>query len=100
MAGSIAAGLGSNETKFDSSAVCTIAPESTPCVYSAMKFEFKTEGYNCADIKILADNVVEECLRNDADGRFWATLGYWIAIVIGLGLCVGCCVAACLTASD
>jgi hypothetical protein len=91
MAGSIAVQLGSNATKFDRSAVCKIAPEQTPCMYGSRKFEFTTEGYNCADIKILADNVVEECIRNDGDGRFWATLAYWMAVFIMPILLVICC---------
>ena len=82
MAGSIAVQLGKNVTMYDRTAVCKIAPYDTPCSYAARKFEFETEGYNCAEIKILADNVVEECIRNDADGRFWATLAYWFAVLL------------------
>ena len=97
MAGSIAVQLSNNATsaaKYDINAVCDIFPERTPCSYNAKKFEFKTVGYDCAEIKILADSVVEQCIRTDADARFWATVGYWIAVflipVCFIGLCCGC----------
>lgn len=96
MAGSIAVQLG-NTSRFDLLANCEIVPTDTPCSYSAEKFQFETSGYNCADVKILADNAVEECIRNDADGRFWATIGYFMGVLILPFICAAFCVIGCMS---
>jgi hypothetical protein len=79
------------DTLFDPQAECYIMPENTVCSFSTEKFVFQTRGYNCAAIKILADNAVEGCVRHLADGRFWASVFYFLAIVIGLALIALCC---------
>jgi hypothetical protein len=70
----------------DETSICEIMPHRTPCMYSARKFVVNSRGADCAAVKILADNAVEECVRNQADGRFWATLAYWMAVLLCIPL--------------
>lgn len=61
--------------------VCRIVPIKTPCIFNSRKFVVTATGAECSVVKSLADNAVEDCLRNKADARFWATLFYLIAVV-------------------
>ena len=81
-------------TNYDKTADCKIIPVRSPCLYDASKLQIESYGYECSSIKILADNAVEECIRNDSDARFWATFFYWIGVLMiptcFIAICFGC----------
>ena len=65
----------------------------SPCSLGEAKYTAYTSVSSvadCAVLDILYADAMEECLRHDADGRFWAAVGYLMAIIFGLGVVGGC----------
>lgn len=71
---------------------CETHVARTPCWSSAMKYTVTTTGYDCDALAILYADAAELCLRDHADGLFWAAIGYVIAILVGaliVGMVIG-----------
>jgi hypothetical protein len=62
---------------------CETHVSMTPCWSHAMKYTVHTTGYDCDALAILYADAAELCLREHADGLFWAGIGYLIALVVG-----------------
>ncbi len=91
----VAENIASNtNSNFNDDNVCEIFPYGTPCMYSASLFKISAKGYDCGQLKILFENSINECLRNKADRRWWASIGYFIAVLFGLPLILFC-ISAC-----
>jgi hypothetical protein len=69
----------------DDDKTCVTHIHKTPCMYAEMKYTAETFGaVDCAELVILYEDAMEECLREDPDARFWFSILYWIAIIVGL----------------
>jgi len=69
----------------------------SPCEMGEAKYTAHTAistVADCAILDILYADAMEECLRYEADGRFWAGFGYIMAILVGIAMvgggCAGC----------
>lgn len=65
--------------------MCVTHIHKTPCIYAEMKYTAETFGaVDCAELVILYEDAMEECLREDPDARFWFSILYWMAIMVGI----------------
>ena len=93
MAGQVAARLAGSKSG-QAIGGCETHMARGPCLIGEAKYTAYTpvsSVADCAVIDILYADAMEECLRNDADGRFWASFAYEIAIWLGLFMLIGCC---------
>lgn len=77
-----------NTDKFEEHAFCENHPYHSPSIGWEVRYKMRVNGYNdCASIIIIHEDAISECYRLHADGRGWATIGYLIAVFVGL-LCM------------
>ena len=57
---------------------CTTHIHATPCTFGEHKWFVKstTKVGTCADLKLMYEDVMEECLRDRQDARFWLSALY------------------------
>ena len=93
MAGQVAARLAGAGPTTSVIGGCESHMLHSPCGIGEAKYTGYTslsKVADCAVIDILYADAMEECLRHDADGRFWAAVGYMMmVIIIGLGVSCG-----------
>lgn len=74
-----------NRTNVEEDQTCVTHIHKTPCIYAEMKYTAETFGaVDCAELVLLYEDAMEECLREDPDARFWFSILYWVAIAVGL----------------
>jgi hypothetical protein len=70
--------------------MCVTHIHKTPCIYGEMKYTAETFGaVDCAELVLLYEDAMEECLREDPDARFWLSILYWMAIIVGAAVLSG-----------
>lgn len=74
------------------SVTCTTHIRNTPCGLGEHKWyaDSVTRLGSCADIKLLYEDAMEECIREQEDARFWATTLYAILVTIALAVLGAC----------
>lgn len=69
----------------DDDKTCVTHIRNTQCMYGEMKYTAETFGaVDCGELVLLFEDAMEECLREDRDARFWFSILYWIAIIVGI----------------
>lgn len=78
------------DTNLTTPHTCVTHIQKTPCIYGEIKYTATSSGYiDCAEMVLLYEDAMEDCLRRDADGRFWYSVLYWVAILFGIALVGG-----------
>lgn len=76
---------------------CLTHVHNTPCALGEHKWsvESVTRAGTCADLKLMYEDAMEECLREEQDARFWLSFLYVLGVIVVLGalgaLCGGTC---------
>ena len=65
---------------------CVTHLQTSPCAFGSIKYSVRSAGYDCDALHLLFADANEECLRKYADARFWACLGYLLALSTGIGI--------------
>lgn len=65
---------------------CVTHIHNTPCALGEHKWYINstTKVGTCADLKLLYEDAMEECLREEEDARFWFSFLYIIGLGVGL----------------
>lgn len=85
----IAAAIVRNGDYFDGDSVCVSRPRNSPSLGWEMRYTMETIGYrDCASLLLLHDDHLASCIRQYADARALATLGYMVIVAFGFVLVV------------
>lgn len=72
---------------------CITHIHNTPCALGEHKWYINstTKVGTCADLKLLYEDAMEECLREKEDARFWYSILYVIGLFVGIVLVAAIC---------
>lgn len=83
--------------KFNSRAHCRTTTYNSGSMMWEVAHYMNVFGYeDCEDIVILHNNYHQGCEMHDKDARTWATIAYFLGILIGLLGCFACVSCCCL----